>query len=75
MFEKNAGKPDRVIRVVLGLGLWYLADMNESAAAVIFALAGAAAISTGLYGWCVIYALLGVNTRGPEPSKRTPKEP
>ncbi len=62
MFIKNVGKLDRVIRFVAGLALAFGAYKAEGPAMWILAVAAAAAVITGLVGYCGLYALLGVNT-------------
>jgi len=62
MIPKNIGNPDRIIRIVVGLGLGYVAFMSSGPAAVILWIAALAALVTGLVGWCGVYLLLGINT-------------
>jgi len=59
MFQKNVGTTDRVIRVIIGLGL-----IGFAWSSVLWWLAviGAAVLVTGLVGWCGLYALLGIST-------------
>ncbi len=60
----NEGTVDRVIRVLLGLGLGYLAYQGVGGAAGtwIFGVLGAVAFITGATGFCALYRLLGVRT-------------
>lgn len=62
MIIRNVGKPDRVIRVVAGAALAAAAYLTGGPAAIIMGVAAAAAIFTGLVGWCGLYVLLGINT-------------
>jgi len=62
MFTKNVGNPDRIIRIVVGVGLWYLAYLNKGAAAYILGFAGLIGVATGVIGWCGVYTLLGIKT-------------
>lgn len=62
MIIKNVGKPDRVVRVVVGLALFYGAYSSGGAASIVLVIAGLIALITGLVGWCGMYSLLGINT-------------
>jgi hypothetical protein len=62
MFTKNVGNPDRVIRIMVGASLWYLAYLASGTAAWILGIAGFIAVITGLLGWCGLYTLLCINT-------------
>ena len=62
MIPKNIGNPDRMIRVVVGLGFCYVAVMTSGLVSVIFWVLTLVALVTGLVGWCAIYALYGFNT-------------
>ena len=55
----NVGKIDRIIRVVLGIGLlgWGLTN-----SCIIADVVGALLLITAAIGWCPPYALLGINT-------------
>ena len=64
MIVKNEGKLDRVIRLIVGAGLAYAAYANSGVAAIILGVAAAAAVLTGLVGFCGLYALLGLSTCG-----------
>lgn len=59
MFQKNVGTTDRVIRVIIGLGLIGFA---WSSMMWWVAVIGAVVLVTGLVGWCGLYALLGIST-------------
>lgn len=56
---KNIHKIERVIRIVLGLGLVACAFVGPANP---WFLLGLVPLLTGLLGWCLPYALLGVNT-------------
>ncbi len=64
-YPKNAGGLDRGLRVLLGLAMLILGWGSDwgswSLALRVFALFP---LITGLVGWCPIYALLRVSTRG-----------
>ena len=60
LFKNNVGKPDRIIRVILGVVL---------IGNVFFALqhpigwVGVILVATGIAGICPLYSLLGINTK------------
>jgi hypothetical protein len=57
----NEGTIDRVIRVVVGLGILSLAFIGPKSA---WAYLGIVPVLTGLIGYCPAYSLLGMNTCG-----------
>lgn len=63
--QANEGKWDRIIRVILGIVLLYMgyamlaSPWNWVAYAV-----GLILVVTGLIGFCLIYALFKINTKG-----------
>jgi hypothetical protein len=61
----NIGKVERIVRVVLGVGILSLAFVGPQSA---WGYLGILPILTGLAGWCPPYALLGINT-----AKHAPK--
>jgi hypothetical protein len=61
MFNRNIGGTERVIRVVVGLGVISLAFIGPKTP---WAFLGVVPILTGLIGWCPPYALLGISTCG-----------
>jgi len=63
----NEGMIDRVLRVVVGLGLgalaWFVLGLGDGAiGGVIAAAVGAVLIITGLVGFCPAYRLVGLST-------------
>jgi hypothetical protein len=58
---KNIGKTERIIRVVLGVGILSLAFVGPHSP---WAYLGSVPLLTGLVGWCPPYALLGLGTAG-----------
>lgn len=56
---RNEGTADRVIRVVLGLGLLSLIVVGPH---TWFGLIGLVPLVTGLVGFCPLYRVLGVRT-------------
>lgn len=70
--KKNVHSIERVIRVVIGLGLISLAFIGPANP---WFFLGAIPLLTGLIGWCPPYALLGistcpVSTKNPESQSR-----
>lgn len=63
MFRTNEGSVDRILRIVVGLGLlvWFFVD--QGAGFWHYAkLIGIVPLVTGLIGSCPVYSLLGVST-------------
>jgi hypothetical protein len=56
---KNIGRVERIIRVVLGVGILSLAFVGPQSP---WAYLGLVPLLTGLVGWCPPYALLGIGT-------------
>jgi hypothetical protein len=59
--EKNVGSADKVVRVIIGLGLlsmlfWVQGDAKW------WGLIGIVPLFTVAIGWCPAYALLGIKT-------------
>jgi hypothetical protein len=65
----NVGSLDKVLRIVVGLGLLSLFFVLEGAAKW-WGLVGLVPLGTGLIGFCPLYAILGLNTCPPE-ARRT----
>jgi hypothetical protein len=57
--KPNIGKVERVVRVVVGLGILSLAFVGPRAS---WAYLGILPLLSGLVGWCPPYALLGIST-------------
>jgi len=57
--KKNIGSVDRIIRVILGLGLVWLAVYWKC---WICAVVAAGLLLTAAIGWCGLYQLLGIST-------------
>ena len=63
---RNEHPVDRIVRIIVGLGLFAAAAGAIAAPVSYLALAVAAiALVTGVVGFCPLYALLGVATRHP----------
>lgn len=58
----NEGSSDRVIRVILGLVLGFIATRISGAGAIILYILGALSFLTGLSGICLLYGLFGIRT-------------
>lgn len=61
MTFKNEGKVDRIVRVVLGLGLLSLIFVGPQTA---WGWVGVVPLVTGLVGNCPLYSILGINSCG-----------
>jgi len=59
--KANVGGVDKVLRIVLGLGLLSLILMLEGNARW-WGLVGLVPLATGLFNFCPLYSLIGVNT-------------
>ncbi len=63
--EKNVGDMDRVLRVLIGIGLLLVVPLGlvgPEASWALFGLAGLAILLTGVFGVCVTYKLLRIST-------------
>ena len=56
--KKNIGNIERVLRILVGLGLVAYAAISG----VYWFYLGAVPLATGLLGWCPPYQLLGIST-------------
>jgi len=65
----NIGNTERVIRVVAGMAILSLTVVGPRTP---WGLFGLLPLLTGLVGWCLPYALLGISTRKPH---KTPEGP
>ena len=59
--QKNGGSADKIVRIVLGLGLLSLLFLLEAPMKYL-GLIGIVPLATSLMGWCPLYTLLGMNT-------------
>jgi hypothetical protein len=57
--KRNVGGLDRVLRIVIGLGLMALAATGQVGA---WGWLGAIVLATGVLSFCGAYALIGANT-------------
>lgn len=60
--QTNVGNVDKVIRVVLGLGLLSLVFILEGKLRWV-GLAGVVLLATVALGWCPIYGMLGMSSK------------
>lgn len=63
--DRNVGPEDRVVRIVVGLGLGllvYLGVLGGPVAGIIAGVVGAYLVLTGLFARCIIYKLIDVDT-------------
>lgn len=61
MFNKNVGAVDRILRIVVGLGLISLVFVGPK---VVWGWIGVVPLVTAIFSFCPAYTLLGVNTCG-----------
>jgi len=61
VMQTNVGTADKVIRIVIGVGLLSLVFILEGNVRW-FGLIGIMPIFTALMGWCPAYTLLGIRT-------------
>ncbi|GIK49667.1 MAG: DUF2892 domain-containing protein [Hyphomonadaceae bacterium] len=59
--KPNEGSLDRILRVLVGIGVLSLAFIGPQ---TLWGYLGLIPLATGLVGFCPLYALLGVNTCG-----------
>jgi hypothetical protein len=58
--KQNVGSADKIVRIVLGLGLLSLLLLLEAPMKYL-GLIGLVPLLTALMGWCPLYTLLGMN--------------
>lgn len=59
MFKNNVGRLDRILRVIVGLGLISLVFIGPKS---LWGWVGVVPLLTGLIGTCPVYTLLGIRT-------------
>jgi hypothetical protein len=59
--KTNVGGVDKILRIVIGLGLLSLILILQGDARW-WGLVGVVPLATGLFNFCPLYALLGLNT-------------
>lgn len=65
----NVGVADKVVRIIVGVGLLSLVFVLESNVRWL-GLIGIVPLATGLIGYCPLYTVLGLNTCSLKPSAR-----
>lgn len=63
--EKNVGDGERVLRVLIGIGLLLVVPLGWAGPEFSwarFGLAGLPILLTGVFGYCVTYRLVGIST-------------
>ena len=69
---RNVSTPERVVRIVLGIGLFALGWSGAvgGVAGIALRVFGLVPLITGIVGWCPVYALCGIDTRrGNKPAR------
>jgi hypothetical protein len=65
MFAQNEGTVDRAIRIIAGLGLGIAVfTLLTGVWQIVVAVVAAILLVTGLVGFCPLYSLLRISTRG-----------
>lgn len=57
--KKNEGKVDRILRILVGLGLISLVFVGPQS---MWGLVGIVPLATGVFGFCPLYKVFGFNT-------------
>ncbi len=67
----NVGTIDRLIRLILAVGLAYfgLVVYSGSTLGIVLTIVAAVSALTALAGSCMLYGLLGINTRKENPQQ------
>jgi len=68
LLPRNEHNVDRVLRLVVGVGLLSLLGVGPVPGWGLVGLVGLVPIATGLLGSCPVYTLFGLSTRSAEPS-------
>lgn len=73
--RKNIGTADRIIRLVVAafLAVVIIAGLVKGVVAVILGAIAVIFVITALVGFCGLYTLLGIGTRGKGQDGRTPR--
>jgi hypothetical protein len=58
--KSNVGSCDRVFRIIVGLGILSLTVVGPKS---LWGLLGIIPLLTGIFSWCGLYGLLGINTK------------
>jgi hypothetical protein len=61
--KQNIGTIDRIIRVIVGISLFFtMRSLENDTVQIVFLIASIITIFTALTGWCGLYKILGINT-------------
>lgn len=65
MFTANVGAPDRIVRIVLGVGLlvWFFLEPGSGALHWLKAIVGLVVLATAVLNFCPLYRLFGFSTK------------
>ncbi len=64
--KRNESTLDRIIRAFVGIALIAAAFATAGAFKIVLIVVGAIALFTASTGFCLLYALFGINTSNPE---------
>jgi hypothetical protein len=71
MFPQNEGAIDRILRLVVGIALGgFTFALLTGLGQIILGIVAVILVLTGLVGFCPLYAIFGVNTRGSHRASR-----
>lgn len=62
MFKVNEGPVDRIVRVILGIGLVAGGFFVKGVFSIALWVVGGVLLLTGITGFCGLYVLFGINT-------------
>ncbi len=72
--EKNVGKEDKIVRVVLGIVAFISSAFIQTPWSYLAIIIGIIFIITAILGTCGLYTLLGINTNKKQEKKSNKKE-
>lgn len=72
---KNVGSTDRLIRLVLGLGMVFGGIAGSGGLACVSTIVGVVVTYSGISGNCPFYAALEINTCCPASANKNPGQP
>lgn len=61
----NESSTDRVLRLIAAIIFFFLATYSAGILQIILYIVAAILLITGITGFCLLYKLLGINTRRP----------
>ncbi len=74
LFEKNVGKTDKMIRLILGIVALVGAYLTQPIVSYVLGLIGVILIFTAIIGSCTLYTILGINTNKSSKENKTTTE-